>query len=127
MPPPAGSLTAAVTLPPAGFASAPHLTCYLKGAAKTPYQEALLTNNVQGDLSPIHKSLAMITYKRDAQNHLSLNIGGQAPAALRRSGQQKVLSQTEKAAVAVLPGDTLRIEDWEITFKESVTPQVAHA
>jgi hypothetical protein len=85
------------------------------------FREAVLSKQLQGNLGPIHKSLATINYRRDGQNHLVLSIAGQLPAALRRNGRQDVLTAAQMTDISILPGDTLRVSDWELSFKESAS------
>jgi len=117
---PGSQATAATLPPPTGFVSAPQVSFFtLNGTSRTPVRQAKLSKNLAGDLGAIDKSLATVGYSRDAQNRLSLAFTGSSPVMLLSGGQRRMLTQSEKAGISMMPGDALRIDSWEIAFADA--------
>jgi serine/threonine protein kinase len=105
---------------PTPFKTPPHVLFYRKkGTARKLHRHAVLNNKPTDHFGAVDPELAGITFKRDDANHVVLAISSPLPSALRRGGRQESLKPDTKAALAVLPGDLLRIGDWEIVFEES--------
>lgn len=107
---------------PTPFKSPPQVLFYRrKGGGRRLHRQAILNQRPTGSFDVIDPDLGGIAFLRDDQNHVTLAIGSGLPCALRRSGRQQVLTSDAKAALPVLPGDLLRVGDWEIVFEESAS------
>jgi serine/threonine protein kinase len=105
---------------PKPFNSPPRVLFFQrKGTSRKLQKRAVLNSKPTGSFGVVHPELSDIAFNRSATNHVVLTIGSGLPCALRRSGRQETLTRDAKAALAILPGDLLRIGDWEITFEES--------
>jgi len=105
---------------PAPFKTAPQVIFYRrKGSRREFHRHASLSKDPTGSFGVVHPDLRDIIFSRNDTNHVTLAIGSSLPCALRRSGRQETLPKDSKIALAILPGDLLRIGDWEIMFEES--------
>jgi serine/threonine protein kinase len=106
---------------PTPFRSPPHVFFFRrKGTARKLHKQAILNNKPSDNFGSVDPELANIVFNRDSANQVTLAIGSKLPGALRRSGRQQSLTAAVKAALPILPGDMLRIGDWEIVFEESI-------
>ena len=105
------------------FRTPPQVLFYRKvGTARKLQRRAVLNTKETDNFGAVHQELAGIVFKHDSENRVVLMIRSPLPCALRRQGGQRVLTTEAKSAVAILPGDLLRIGDWEISFEESPAP-----
>jgi serine/threonine protein kinase len=105
---------------PTPFKSAPQVLFFKrKSNGRKLYRQAVLNQRPTGNFDVIDPELGNIVFNRDNSNHVILAIGSGLPCALRRSGRQERLTKDARVALPILPGDLLRIGDWEIVFEES--------
>jgi serine/threonine protein kinase len=110
------------SLVPLPFRSPPQVIFYRKkGTTRKFHRHAVLSKKTSDHFGAVHPELACITFNRDDANHLVLTINTPLPAAVRRAGSQRILTTDAKSSLAILPGDLLRIAEWEISFEESPT------
>jgi len=103
------------------FKTAPGVLFYRReSSVRKLYQHRVLNTKTAGSFGEVHSDLGAITFKRDDANQVVLAIASLLPCALCRSGRQQTLAEEEKKSVAIVPGDRLRIDDWEIHFEESL-------
>jgi serine/threonine protein kinase len=104
---------------PISFTGTPHILFYrASGATRKLQGEAFLkTKPGAGHFGAISPELAFVGFELDANNGVTLNVGLHVPTALRRNGRQETVRQESKSALSVLPGDVVRIGEWEITFE----------
>ena len=104
---------------PTGFRSAPCVEFYRTGNNKSLYRKVILQNQMNGSFVVIDASLAIVTYSRNTQNKLVLNIGGKSSCMLQRNGSRQSLTANARAAFGALPGDVIELPGWEIVFSNS--------
>jgi serine/threonine protein kinase len=98
----------------------PHVLFFRKeGTKRRLRSEVLLKKMPSGNFGVVAQDLKAITFTRTEENHLTLSINSRLPCALRRAGRQDILAEEQKKALPIWPGDTLRIDSWEIVFEDS--------